>query len=619
MSRRITLLVFLAAATFVHARDKNDSWLQVTSPHFVVATNGTEKQGRRIADQFERMRSVFHVAFPKMQVDPDVPIVVLAIKDDKTFKALEPEAYLAKGSLRLGGLFLHVPDKNYVLMRLEAEGDHPYAVIYHEYTHLLLSKAAEWMPLWLNEGLAEYYQNTDIHDKDASMGEPSIENLTLLRQNRLLPLATLFAVDESSPYYHREHQGSIFYAECWALTHYIQVNDYKNKTHRLTDFASLLAQKADPVSAATQIFGDLTKLQQQLDVYVQQHDFSYLKISTTTDVDDSAFAVQPLPPAQADALRADFLAYNQRTADAESLLDQILREDPKNVSARETRGFLEFRQGHLDEAAKWYEQAVELESHSFLAHYYFATITMRQPNGAPDEKIESSLRAAIKLNPSFAPAYDQLAFFLATRRQNLEEARMMELNAISLAPSEIGPRLNMANIWMAMRQPQNAVNVLRAASKLAKTPEQSQMLDNALMHATEYAEAQARMPQLEEHDHAGEQVSSQEVPRPTLKPRLSPPHHPDFVAKGPHKFLVGVLQEVRCDNPALDLTVAAKGKTLAVHSDNYFMVNFTTLGFRPTGDLNPCADLKDRPAKVEYVESADPSVSPQLISVELHK
>lgn len=205
MFRRI-LLFLCFAAPLVAARDKTESWLQMSSPHFVVVTNASEKQGRRVADQFERMRSVFHTAFPKAQVDPDAPIIVLAIRD-------APEAYLAKGSLKPGGLFLRAADKNYVLMRLDAEGDHPYAIVYHEYTHLLLSKSAEYMPLWLNEGLAEFYQNTDIRDKEALLGEPSADDILWLRQNRLLPLVTLFTVDHNSPYYPEQNKGSIFYAE----------------------------------------------------------------------------------------------------------------------------------------------------------------------------------------------------------------------------------------------------------------------------------------------------------------------------------------------------------------------------------------------------------------------
>src|ERR1700729_4165004 len=163
MFRRILLSFLFFTTSLGLARAKTDTWIQISSPHFVVVTNANEKQGRRVADEFERMRSVFHAAFPKAQVDPGTPIIILAIKDENNFKALEPTAYLAKGSLKLGGLFLRTADKNYVLMRLDAEGDHPYSVIYHEYTHLLVGKSAEWMPLWMNEGLAEFYQNTEIH------------------------------------------------------------------------------------------------------------------------------------------------------------------------------------------------------------------------------------------------------------------------------------------------------------------------------------------------------------------------------------------------------------------------------------------------------------------------
>jgi len=108
------------------------------------------------------------------------------------------------------------------------------------------------MPLWLNEGLAEFYQNTEIREEDVSLGEPSGENLQWLRENRLLPLATLFTVDVQSPYYHQENKGSIFYAESWALTHYLFTKDHQEKTTRIARYSELLIQKVDPVSAATQ-------------------------------------------------------------------------------------------------------------------------------------------------------------------------------------------------------------------------------------------------------------------------------------------------------------------------------------------------------------------------------
>src|SRR5215467_770455 len=106
MWKRILLLLALCAPSAAPARDKAETWIEVQSPHFVVATNAGEHQARRIAGQFERMRSVFHVIFPHLKLDPGTPIVILAVKNEKDFRALEPEAYLAKGQLKLGGLFL---------------------------------------------------------------------------------------------------------------------------------------------------------------------------------------------------------------------------------------------------------------------------------------------------------------------------------------------------------------------------------------------------------------------------------------------------------------------------------------------------------------------------------
>jgi len=258
-TRPLLLLLLLLLPVPAPARDKPENWIEVRSQHFTVVTPANEKTARRIADQFERMRSVFHLTFPNIPIDNFAPIVVFAVKDDKDFRALEAKSYLAKGQVKLAGLFLRAPEKNYVLMRVDAEGDHPYSVIYHEYTHLLTSRTAEWMPLWLNEGLAEYYQTTEIHENSIALGKPSHENLALLRESSLLPLSTLFTVDDNSPYYHEENRASIFYAESWALTHYIQVNDIKNKTQRLTDYLQLVAQKVDPVTAATRAFGDLLR------------------------------------------------------------------------------------------------------------------------------------------------------------------------------------------------------------------------------------------------------------------------------------------------------------------------------------------------------------------------
>jgi tetratricopeptide (TPR) repeat protein len=630
MTKRIFLLVTLFAALLASGRDKPQNWLEVRSPHFIVLSDSSEKQARHVADQFERMRLVFHAMFPQAHVDPGTPIVVLAVKDKKDFQALEPEAYLAKGQIELAGLFLRAPDKNYVLLRLDAPGEHPYATVYHEYTHLLSSRAEEWLPLWLNEGLAEFYQNTEIRDKEVLLGEPSPENILLLRQERLLPLATLFTVDHNSPYYHEENKGSIFYAESWALTHYLRINDSRNHTQRLTDYAELVSQRVDPVTAGTRVFGDLKQLQTALEKYVAQGSFYQFKAPLATEVDDTSFKVRSLTPAQADAVRADFLVYDQRVNDAKALLESVLRDDPSNASAHETMGYLEFRKGNLEEARKWYEQAVKLDSQSFLANYYFAAISMNggQVNSESSAQVESSLRAAIKLNPSFAPAYDQLAVFFGMRRQNLEEAHSLSLHAVQLDPGNLHYRLNTANILLQMERGKDAITVLQNAVNLAKTPDEVVSVQNLLETAQQYQSGREQMEQdrqdsqkIQFTDSPG-QASGQATMGPARQPAADPQSIQPHVEEphGPRHGVKGTIKDVQCSQPAImELKVEGDGKTLSLHSNNYFKIQFTAINFTPAGELHPCTDLEGMKARVEFFEASGKSAKGQIFSIELSR
>jgi Flp pilus assembly protein TadD len=623
MFRRFDSLLCLGLVIGVAAYAKTENWIQIRSPHFVVITPGSDKDGRRVADQLERMRDVFHSAFPNAEVDPPAPIVVIAVDEDKDFKALEPAVYLAKGSLQLGGVFLRAPDKNYILLRLReqettfgysAEDPHPYSIVYHEYTHLLTSKAEDWMPLWLNEGLAQFFENTEIRNKEVKSGEPSRENILLLRQNKLLPLATLFAVDHSSPYYHEQNKGSMFYAESWALTHYFQIEDRKNGTHKLADYMQLVAGGTDPVTAGTKAFGDLNVLQKTLDAYVSQFSFMALKMNTTIEVDDSTFVVTPLTLSDADAIRADFLAYNGRSADAKALIDAVMKADPKNAQPYETMGYLDARGGNLDGAREWYGKAVKLESKSYLAYYNYSVMNLHggPPPADLAHEIEAYLRTAIKLNPNFAPSYDTLAAVDTMKKENLDEAHSMTLMAVQLDPENFRFRIDAGNVLIQMNQPDNAVRVFKAAQKYANTPEEQSIGENSLKMAEQYQNAIENGSSVEVGEGATEGDATVDA-APVLKRK----EHP---LTGQRHEAKGILKNVRCSPPAvMDFEIVDKNKSLTLHSDDYYDIEFSALGFTPTGDLHPCSDIENLHGRVQFVDSPAKGEPGQIVSVELSK
>ncbi len=618
MWRRLLPLVLLLTASTVLAKEGGDNWVEVRSPHFLVLTDSSEKQARHVAGQFERMRAVFHSVFPKAQVDPPDPIIVIALKDKKAFQSLEPEAYLAKGQLDLAGLFLRAPDKNYVLLRLDAQGEHPYASVYHEYTHLLLSDAETWLPLWLNEGLAQFFQNTDIHEKDADVGQPSREDIMMLRQNKLLPLETLLAVDVKSPYYHEEEKGSIFYAESWALVHMIEDADDLLHTRRLPDYIEMVSQHVDPVTAGDRAFGDLPQFQKALEMYIAQAGFRYMKVPVPQDVNEASFQAKAVPATDADAIRADFLAYNDRGKDARALLDTVLQQDPKNVQAHETMGFLEGHAGNLDAARRWYEQAVQLDSQSYLAHYYYAAISMQNGTAVPPDEIEASLQEAIKLNPRFAPAYDALAMFYGMHHEKLDQAHMMNLRAASLDPANLGFRMNAATILQEQDRYKDAISVLKSSAGLAKTPEEATTLDARIKQLEEY---QARHAQTEAlTKQARPEYTGESTSKTTKTISLPAPKHPTETPHGPKQTAQGVIQGVQCTDPTtIELKVDEGGKAVSLYSNNYYDIPFSASNFTPQGDIHPCTDLEGMKTSIQYFATSDKTVDGQILSIALSK
>jgi tetratricopeptide (TPR) repeat protein len=615
----LPLAILLTTPTLL-AKEGADNWVEVRSPHFVVLTNSSEKQARHVAGQFERMRAVFHTGFPKARVDPPEPIIIIALRDKRAFQALEPEVYLAKGQLDLAGLFLRAPEKNYMLLRLDAQGDHPYASVYHEYTHLLLSDVETWLPLWLNEGLAEYFENTDIHEKDAYMGEPSREDIMLLRQNKLIPIETLLAVNVESPYYHQEAKGSIFYAESWALVHMLQVAAETLHSQSMAAYVEMVSRHVDPVTAGERAFGDLHQLQKTLELYISRFSFSYLKVVVAQDVNEPSFPAKTVPLPEADAIRAEFLAWNDRGKDARALLDTVLQQDPKNVSARETMGLLEFRAGNLESARKWYEQAVQLDSQSYLARYYYAAISMHSGAAVAPGQIEANLQAAIRLNPEFAPAYDALAMFYGMRREKLDQAHLMNLRAVALDPANLDFRLNTAMVLEEQDRYKDAVAVLKSSAGVAKTPEEAATLQARIKQAQDNQAKQTPA------QAAGSQGAGQARPEytgehPTTKTiNLPPPKHPTETPHGPRQTAQGLIQNVTCTDPTeMELKVEEGGKSVALYTNNYYDIPFSASNFTPLGDIHPCTDLNGAKASIQYFATADKTIDGQILSIALTK
>jgi predicted Zn-dependent protease len=103
-----------------------------------------------------------------------------------------------------------------------------------------------------------------------------------------------------------------------------------------------------------------------------------------------------------------------------------------------------------------------------------------------DAAIETSLRAAIRLNAGFAPAYDALATFYGMRHERLDEAETLSAKAVELEPGSLGYRLDEAEVLAEERKLAKAMGELKAAQRLAKTPNEIAAVEGRIRRLEEF-------------------------------------------------------------------------------------------------------------------------------------
>jgi tetratricopeptide (TPR) repeat protein len=497
MKRCVSIATILISLSLTHAASfaaNPNTWIEVKTSHFIIVSNASEHDAHRVAEQFEMIRAVFVDYFGRTGTS-DPPITILAAKDEATLRTLLPQFWENKNSMHPAGLFLDGGDDNYIVLRLDVSLNRaaavPYEPVYHEYVHYFMRHLRSQLPLWMVEGLAEFYGNTSIEGSQVWLGAPNSRNLTLLREKALLPVNTLLDVNASSPYYHEENKTSIFYAESWALTHYLITRDWKEKTRRVNDFVALLQKGVDQREAARSAIGDAAALDLAMKSYIRNESFTVVKQDRPKS-DESNFQTRGISEAESLVVRGDFMAHDRHYPQAQAMLEEALKLDPKLGAACESMSFLYLRQGNVTEASKWSSQAVTLNPQGFRANYYLA-LSLMGASGVHDEQIlskaESSLRTVLKSNAEFAPAYDLLAYVLSQPgpTQKLDEASMATLQAVSLEPGNIRYRIRAVDVQKKRGRTQDAIRVAELAISLAKTPVEKAMAEASLVSAKQFS------------------------------------------------------------------------------------------------------------------------------------
>jgi TonB family protein len=131
-------------------------------------------------------------------------------------------------------------------------------------------------------------------------------------------------------------------------------------------------------------------------------------------------------------------------------------------------------------------------------------------------KAETSLRAVVKGNPEFVPAYDAMAYVLTLEggKDKLDEAYMMALHAVSRELGNVQYRIRAVEVLERQERAEDAVRVATLAVSMAKTPEEAQAASTTLAGAQQFQESlhKIRAMQTSESVTAGRVGSANIVP-----------------------------------------------------------------------------------------------------------
>lgn len=391
-------LARLGAAMFVAvAVPAQAAWHEAKSKHFIIYADDNPKSLTAFATRLEQFdqaaRALLQRQDPPVGDGNRVTIYVLPTDADVRKLAGETGGFLSGFYTgRVEGSLVYVPK------RLSA-GDQTSrdTVLYHEYSHhLMMQQLDQPYPEWYVEGFAEFL-STPVFNRDGSVGlgrVPQHRGWGLFNGQRL-PIEALLGQTYGDITKLPTEQRESIYGRGWLLVHYLVMEP--SRKGQLERYILRVSAGTSPLQAAQAAFGDLKRLDKDLEAYLNRSRVQYFIVGAGR-VHPSPVDVRPLTPGGSEmillrarlkngvassareALAAEIRVIAQRypqdelvqstlaeaeldaehAAAAEAAADRAIRSNPRNTEALVLKGraiALRARDADADEREKLFNAA----------------------------------------------------------------------------------------------------------------------------------------------------------------------------------------------------------------------------------------------------------------------
>jgi len=393
------------------------TWTTVRTPHVEVVTDATRAVALRVALRLEDLRQALAVLLPPLVVDAS-PVQVIVFRDASLARAYAPSWRGLQDDV--AGFYHAGPDRRRLLFvdDVDDRGRTP-SVAQHEYVHSLLDVAYPEAPLWLNEGLAEYFSTFTVDGGRARAGAPLSAHVDWLDAHDLLPLSQLFAVTQVSPDYHEGDRRGTFYAESWALVH-VLLSGPEADVDQLGRVIVACRDGAPFETVFAREFGSEQALRERLHGQLEQGRWEEHVWEQPAASGAAEPRVRERTPAAGvlGSLALELLSRPvAQREEAEAHLREALALDARAPDALAGMGWLELMRDRRTEARGWFDRALAVTPVSATAVRVVASQLLldvsRSPSQADRKALGTTVRSALERALAASPDDPELLALLA--------------------------------------------------------------------------------------------------------------------------------------------------------------------------------------------------------------
>jgi tetratricopeptide (TPR) repeat protein len=446
------------------------NWFEATSDHFKVYSEGTKEDAVKLATNLERLDNALRMIRGLPTVSKPAPDAVKLTVFQ--FGETSDIAQLY-GNSRSGvaGFFIPRAGRSVAFVplrtnreigmgtRTDPDDIDPAKVLFHEYTHyFMFQNAAAAYPFWYTEGFAELFGTLQLTDKGFNLGEPPEHRADALRY-LTIDVRKLFDPPKEWDYAMVAKQ----YAYGWMAVSYLSFEP--SRKGQIADYLKRINAGEENLVAAEHGFGDLGKLQKELEAYkkgrVRAIGVTYANYAPP------AVTVRAVGEDEASRMRMHIRSSRGVTkSSALGLVDgarQLVAQYPNSVPVLVAATEAEFDAGNYDRAEQLAKKTLGVDPKSVDAHLYLAQVALERAKTDPAQfKIaRANYIAANNLDPNqpLALAGYYVTYELAGETPP-EDALIALDRSYDLAPFDSGIRMTLAHQLLLEKRDPEALMLL---------------------------------------------------------------------------------------------------------------------------------------------------------------